>query len=188
MRFGVLDLETTDSAEDVGGWGYAYWMGISVGVLYDSQIDAYKPFCEGAVPKLLAHLVKLDAVVGYNTVKFDYTVLGGNLPFGCEFDFRRLKTVDLFQALLSVTGRFISLQAVASATLGKGKSSDGLEAIRMWNRGEFQELEEYCRVDVELTRDLYLHALQHGSLSYLDKSGGRHTVAIPGRLLEPVHA
>ncbi len=47
------------------------------------------------------------------------------------------------------------LDSVASATLGTGKSADGLQALEWWRLGEVDKIIEYCREDVRVTRDLY---------------------------------
>jgi DEAD/DEAH box helicase domain-containing protein len=66
----------------------------------------------------------------------------------------------------------VSLDSLASATLGTGKTGDGLQAIRLFRAGEIQKLSDYCLADVRLTRDLYEYGAQHGELYYL-KAGQR---------------
>ena len=47
------------------------------------------------------------------------------------------------------------LESVASATLGSGKSADGLQALQWWREGEIEKIAEYCTEDVRVTRDLF---------------------------------
>ncbi|GAH81408.1 unnamed protein product, partial [marine sediment metagenome] len=63
----------------------------------------------------------------------------------------------------------LSLDALASATLGAGKSADGLQAIRWWRQAKMQELFEYCQQDVEVTRQLYEFGRQNKYVQYRDR-------------------
>jgi len=65
----------------------------------------------------------------------------------------------------------MKLQDLASATLGKGKTGTGLDAYHFYKQGQLDKLTEYCLNDVRLTRDLYLHAREHGILKYPDLGG-----------------
>ena len=67
-----------------------------------------------------------------------------------------------------VLGRRIRLQSLAEATLGKGKSGDGMKAGQWWKEGKRDEVREYCIEDVRLTRALYEYALENGVLKYKD--------------------
>ena len=60
---------------------------------------------------------------------------------------------------------------LAQATLGAPKSADGLQAVRWWRQGRLEELERYCRRDVELTRDLFRFGQEKGYLLYQRKEG-----------------
>ncbi len=56
-KYGVFDIETRRSAQDVGGWHRADKMGISVAVLYDGKQDKFFSFEEHEIDKLLEHLL-----------------------------------------------------------------------------------------------------------------------------------
>ena len=163
LRYGVFDLETRKSAQQVGGWKNVKDMQVSVAVLYDSQDDHYYSYNGEQVDALIKHLQQLDLVVGFNIKRFDYKVLSGY----SDFNFDNLPTYDLFSAIGNRTG----LDKLASATLGTKKSAHGLQAVEWWEQSKLQELEEYCRQDVKITRDLFLHAQQGLPLQYCDKQG-----------------
>ncbi len=167
MRYGVLDLETRRSAKDVGGWGRADRMGISIGVLYDAGDDVYHAYEQDETPRLVEHLQALDLVVGFNVKRFDYSVLSGL----SDFRFATLPTLDLLELVHARLGYRLSLDGLASATLGAKKGADGLQALKWWKEGRIREITEYCRRDVELTRDLYLFAREHGHLLFTNKAG-----------------
>jgi DEAD/DEAH box helicase domain-containing protein len=56
-------------------------------------------------------------------------------------------------------------------TLGVEKSADGLQALDWWKAGRIREILDYCRKDVEITRDLYLFGRREGHLLFEDKTG-----------------
>ena len=73
----------------------------------------------------------------------------------------------------------------ASASLGTGKTADGLDALRWWQEhkksGEFaplRKIAEYCAFDVKVTKCVHEYALEHGLLKYDDKSGRIADVAV----------
>ena len=54
LRYGVFDLETRRSAEEVGGWHHAERMGLSCAVVCDAGQQAYLELLEDQVDELLA--------------------------------------------------------------------------------------------------------------------------------------
>ena len=69
-------------------------------------------------------------------------------------------------------GRRLKLDNVAEATLGRGKSGEGLKAMEWWKAGEVDKVRAYCLDDVVLTRELYDYAKKHKHLKYKDFFGG----------------
>ncbi len=166
IRFGVLDLETQRSAQEVGGWSHADRMGISCTVLYDSQKECYYEYLEAQTPQLIERLEKLDLVIGFNIKRFDYLVLRG-----CsDFDFNSLPTLDILEDVHRRLGFRLSLDNLASVTLGVQKSADGLQALRWWQEGRIREIIDYCRHDVEITKDLYLYGREKRYLLFKNKA------------------
>ncbi len=166
-HYGVLDLETQFSAEEVGGWHLASRMRVSCGVVYDSRVDQYVTYHENQVHGLIDHLQQFDIVVGFNIRRFDYRVLAGH----SDFDFDRLPTLDLLEIVRHQLGYRISLDHLARATLGASKCGSGLDALRWWRQKRIRELVEYCRQDVAITRDLYRYARNNGYLLFQDRNG-----------------
>jgi DEAD/DEAH box helicase domain-containing protein len=62
----------------------------------------------------------------------------------------------------------VSLDNFAHQTLGIGKSGDGLQALEWFNAGEVDKVVDYCRKDVEITRDLFQFGLENGHLLFKD--------------------
>ncbi len=173
IRFGVFDIETKYSAQEVGGWHKADKMGISCVVLYDSECDDYLEFMDDRIPELIQHLCKLDLVIGFNIRRFDYLVLSGY----SDFDFSRLNTLDILEKVHERLGYRLSLNHLANATLGIQKSADGLQALEWWKSGEIRKIIEYCKIDVQITRDLFLFGRDNGYLLFTNKAG--NAVRVP---------
>ena len=169
LAFCVFDLETQRLANEVGGWGNAHLMRVSVGVLYDSKKNEFQAFSEKEVPTLIKRLQEFDLVVGFNVKRFDYAVLGAYTPF----DLQRLPTLDLLQDVYQHLNFRLSLQSLAQATLDAGKSADGLLAVEWWRQGRIKELTAYCQQDVAITRDLFRFGQKEGHLIYQRKDGAK---------------
>lgn len=155
-RLLVFDLETQRSAQEVGGWDRADRMGMSLGVVYDFSTGRYTAYREDRVQELVQDLLAADLVVGFNVDGFDLKVLSGYSPFAV-----RVKTLDLLAEIRAQLGYGISLDHLAHQTLGRGKTAEGLQAIAWFRDGNWRDLEEYCRADVEITRDLLLFGLRY---------------------------
>lgn len=166
-RYGVLDIETRYSADEVGGWNRADRMGVSIACLYDSEDDAMHDYEQDQMDALVTHLQKFDKVIGFNHVKFDYAVLGGLHPY----PFRSLPNLDLLVEVNNRLGYRVKLDNIAQATLDVGKSADGLMALKWWKEGRLDLITEYCRQDVAVTRDVYLFGRENGHIFFTNKAG-----------------
>lgn len=166
-RYGVLDLETQRSAQEVGGWHQAQEMGISCAVLYDSYLEEYFIYLEENISGLIDHLQNLDLIVGFNIQRFDYKVLQGYSPF----PFDSLPTFDILKEIKNSLGYRLSLANLTTSTLGSNKSADGSQALRWWKQGKIKNIISYCRQDVALTKDLYVFGCQNNYLLFKNKAG-----------------
>jgi DEAD/DEAH box helicase domain-containing protein len=183
-RYGVLDLETRRSAEEVGGWTHSHRMGVSCAVLYESQADEYAVFWEEDMDELLARMARLDLVVGFNLLHFDYHVLKPYLPTAWQPP----ATLDILDEVHRTLGYRRSLAHLAGETLGAAKTADGLQALRWWHAGRYAELAAYCRQDVAITRDLYRFGCKHGYLLYRDAEDRQMQVPVDFvNSLDPPH-
>ncbi len=178
-RILVLDVETLRSAEEVGGWGKIREMGLALAVVFDSASGAFRTYHEGDAERLAIHLLSADLVVGFNLKRFDYEVLKAY----SDADFSKVRTVDMLEVIHERLGFRLSLGHLAEATLGAAKSADGLASLQWVREGRMDLVEEYCRKDVEITRDLYEFGRRHGYLIYLDRE--RRPVRCPVSWGEP---
>jgi DEAD/DEAH box helicase domain-containing protein len=173
LKFGVFDLETQRSAAEVGGWHRADRMGVSCGVIYDSQKDVFTEYTEDQILRLIVDLKQFELVVGFNVKRFDFLVLKGY----SDFDFTALNTLDILEDIHHFLGFRLSLAHVAQETLGVTKTGDGLQALQWWREGCIREIIDYCKMDVKLTRDLFLFGRQNGHLIFSNRD--RKQVRIP---------
>ncbi len=164
-RVVTFDLETQKSAADVGGWQNTHLMRVSVAVIFDSAENRFFSYTEEQVDALLKHLEKADLVVGFNIKRFDYSVLRAYTGK----DLKTLATFDILEDLYRRLGFRLGLDHLAAETLNQKKSGDGLQALEWFKKGEMEKLTEYCRHDVEITRDLFEYGLKNGHLIYRTK-------------------
>lgn len=156
-----LDTETQRLAEEVqGGWENIRAFGLSVAVTWDAA-NGYREWFEPEAGRLIGELSAFDRIVTYNGLRFDLPVLSA---YG---DVRELhkKSLDLLQDLRRRLGFRVSLQNLARATLGKGKTASGLEAVKWWRSGDpalRQRVVDYCRMDVEILREIVAHGRREG--------------------------
>ncbi len=173
----VFDIETRRSADEVGGWGNISKMGVACISAYRFPQNEWLDFTEETVQDAIELLKESDLVIGFNSIRFDYTVLTGY----SDFDFNSLPSYDIMGEIQKVLGHRLSLNAVGSATLGAKKTADGLQSLRWWKEGKLDKIIQYCRYDVEITRDLFYYLLENGYLLFERKGLGlvRAPVRIP---------
>src|SRR4030095_7614099 len=124
---------------------------------------------------LIEQLRRADLVVGFNVINFDYEVLMGytayDLPHLC-------RTLDLMVEIESKLGHRLGLDAVAAATLGVGKTGDGLDAIRWWRQGRLMDIAEYCCFDVKCTKLVHEYGSTNKKVLYDDRFRRGKSVAV----------
>jgi DEAD/DEAH box helicase domain-containing protein len=170
-----FDLETQKSAEDVGGWHKIREMQMSVGVTYSTARGEYRIYGEKQVNDLIEELRRADLVVGYNNLRFDFPVLQGHNEF---FDYEQIPTLDMLVEVQGSLQRRLSLDAIATATLGVEKTSEGLQAIRWYREGRLMEIAEYCCYDVKITRMVHEYGAVNKQLFYNDRFGRKQVVPV----------
>jgi len=161
----VFDVESQRSAQDVGGWKNIRDLGISVAVVYVTAEDSYRVYREAELAGLVDLLRNAPLIVGFNIIDFDYRVLSRYT----DFKLSMLPTCDLLADIHRQLGFRLKLDDVALSTLNTPKSADGLQAIQWYREGKWNELIEYCKQDVKVTRDLFEFGRQQGFVYFNDK-------------------
>jgi DEAD/DEAH box helicase domain-containing protein len=70
------------------------------------------------------------------------------------------------------------LDNIAQATLGIGKTGDGIDAIKWWREKRVIEIAEYCCFDVKVTRLVQEFGSANREIFYMDKFNRRQRIPI----------
>ena len=173
----VLDVETQYLSDEVpGGWNAVHKFRIALVVTWDQQ-NSLRVWYEDDAQRLLLEAEKFEPIVTFNGERFDFKVLSAYGPV----DVLYRKSKDMLTLLKTQLGFRVKLDSVAQATLGRGKIGSGTESVDWWRSGDpaqRQKVVEYCKKDVELTRDIYLFAREHGYLMIEDLKQNKRRVEV----------
>jgi uncharacterized protein YprB with RNaseH-like and TPR domain len=150
-------------------------MKVSVAVTYSTARGDYKIYTESEMHHLVDELTRADLVVGFNHIGFDYGVLQAYTIFDLV---EQTQNLDMLVEVEKILGHRVKLDSIASASLGQGKTADGLDALKWWQEhkrtGNFEPLikiAEYCAYDVKVTKAVHEYGIQHGFVRFEDRTG-----------------
>jgi DEAD/DEAH box helicase domain-containing protein len=175
MNYVFFDLETQNLFEDVGGRDHMDKLLVACAVTWSTEKNDFSVYWEKDVPALVAELKSATKVIGFNLRGFDYHVLQ---PYSPETRFVAVPTLDLLQDLQKILGFSISLDSIASATLGATKSADGVQSVQWFRAGELEKVAEYCKMDVDITRRVFEFGRDNGHIFYKSKLGSKLKVNV----------
>ncbi len=147
----VIDIETKNSFQDVGGRDNLKDLEVSVIGVYSYESDKYRAFDEHELDDFGKILQKTQLIVTFAGKRFDLPVMSKYF----DFDIRAIRHFDILEEIEEKYGRRIGLGILAEANIGAGKTGHGMEAVDLYARGEMEKLKSYCLNDVKLTRGLY---------------------------------
>lgn len=155
----VVDLETQNLVQDVGGWGHIDKLKISVACAFDSKTNSYLTFRENEISKL-NELCEERLIIGYNIRGFDLIILQA---YGLSLE--KLDVFDIMYDVQTLTRqKYLKLETIAQGTLNVGKSADGLMAVEWWKKGEMDKIIQYCQQDVQVTKDIFEYGRKNGNV------------------------
>ena len=163
MRAITFDIETRNTTTFRGRLD-ASGLELTVVGVHDSETGEYTSYLRDELNQLWPVLERADVLIGYNSDAFDIPILNRYYPG----DLSRIRSIDLMVEVQKVLGRRLRLDSLAQATLGRGKTGDGLKAVEWWEQGHFDKVREYCIEDVRLTRELFDYALKNKAVKYKD--------------------
>jgi DEAD/DEAH box helicase domain-containing protein len=169
----VLDIETQNTFEEVGGYNHDK-LKISVIGVYFYETDEYLCYEEHELSALWQRLERSGRIIGYNTKGFDYLVMNEYYAG----DFFHFPSLDILEEIEKALGFRLKLDHVAEATVGHGKSGHGLQAVEWWKKGEIEKIKTYCLDDVRVTKAVYEYGLKYGALAYQDRAGNRKAIPV----------
>jgi len=176
---GRMTCAVTQHGDDVRTWASASG---------EPGEKKYTVATEETVNELVEYLWECGAkgtrVVTFNGANFDFRVLLEHLTDDAMRE--RCTQIakahfDLHLSCIESGGHRMALNGLVLGTLGnQSKSGSGLDAIKWFNDGDYDNLFEYCKQDVLLLKLLWCHAADNGMLFYLPKRAGsaRKAVAI----------
>ncbi len=158
----IFDIETQKSFREVGN--DITKLGVSVVAAYDYGTGEVTAFVEQELPQLFKLFERSSLLIGYNSNSFDLAVLNGYYVG----DLYRLPHFDLLEDIRDKIGKRLPLDDLVQATLHEGKTGHGLHAIELYKQGKIDELTQYCKDDVRLTKGLFQFGVDHGYIYYPD--------------------
>lgn len=162
----VIDIETQNSFRDIGGYNPAK-LKISVAGMYDFASDIYKVFAEDELKELFTYMENASYVIGFNIRSFDLPVLSSYYVGKID----QFETLDLMSDIEKYLGHRLSLDELVKETINAAKTGHGLLAIEYFREGKVDQLKEYCRKDVELTKNLFEYGQKNGQVFYKSSTG-----------------
>ncbi|MFH1712029.1 MAG: ribonuclease H-like domain-containing protein [Patescibacteria group bacterium] len=169
----VLDIETQNTFNEVGGYNPEK-LRVSVVVAYFYETDTYEHYLEDELPQLFNKLEQGGRIIGYNSIGFDIPVLNHYYAG----DLMQVPQLDMLAKINASLGYRIKLDSVAAATIGTSKSAHGLLAVKWWKEGKVQEVIDYCKQDVKVTKEVYEFGKENGYILFDDRMGERRKVDI----------
>ena len=136
-----------------------------------SELIHLKVFLLNLLPVLHSifqlHVFSLELVIGFNNKRFDNLVLSAYTSRKLS----QLPSLDILEEITGQLGYRLSLDRLAEHTLGVNKTGDGLQALKWFEQGRLDVLKQYCRKDVEITRDIFFYGLRQHHLLFRNKAG-----------------
>jgi DEAD/DEAH box helicase domain-containing protein len=178
MNYVYFDLETQNLFQEVGGRDHIDKLLVACAVTWSTEKSDFAVYWEKDVPELIKELKSATKVIGFNLRGFDYLVLQ---PYTPETRFASVPTLDLLLDLQKLLGFSISLDSIASATLGTAKTADGIQSVEWFRNGELDKMVEYCKADVDITRRVFEFGRDNGFIFYKSKLGSKLKVNVKWR-------
>ncbi|MCH7882838.1 ribonuclease H-like domain-containing protein [Patescibacteria group bacterium] len=163
----VFDIETKKEFSEVGGRNFPQRLGVAVLAAYSYLKNDYVVFEEHELKEFERMLEKTGLLIGFNIKSFDIPVLQ---PY-VSLNLTQIPMLDLMDAVISGAGFRVSLDNLSRTTLGTSKSADGLTALEWFREGRVQDVKDYCRKDVEITKRLYEFGKEHGHVKFVSRRG-----------------
>jgi DEAD/DEAH box helicase domain-containing protein len=158
---------TTDNPADLGVSVVSVYKRILDSNFKESQGQMFS-FWEADFSQMWPLFSNADRIIGFNSLSFDVPAL---IPLS-PYDFKKLNHFDILDQIKKVLGFRLSLDAVASQSLGHSKSDIGTNAVLYWQQHSpesLEKLKKYCEMDVLVTRDVYDYVLANKFLKYKDR-------------------
>jgi DEAD/DEAH box helicase domain-containing protein len=169
----VLDIETANTFQDVGGYNHDK-LDISVIGVYFYETDEYRAYEVPELPELWPRLERSDRIIGYNIKGFDFPVMNRYY----SGNFLNFPSLDILEEIHKALGFRLKLDDVAASSVGHGKTGHGLQAVEWWRQGLKDKVKQYCLDDVRVTKEVYEYGLKYNALAFTDHFGARKGIPV----------
>ncbi len=170
-----FDIETQKLFNEIESQNPAD-LGISIVSVYKRTVNELQQeiagsmmsFWEDELSGMWQHFQNVHRIVGFNTLRFDIPALATAAPA----NFSKMPHLDIMKHVRDTLGHSLSLNVLATETLGAAKTDVGTNAVLYWKLHDAESLAKlkyYCEADVLLTRDLYDFGVKEKHLNYVDK-------------------
>ncbi|OQB10495.1 MAG: hypothetical protein BWY21_00254 [Parcubacteria group bacterium ADurb.Bin216] len=151
----------------------------AIAVVYDSDTKKFHTIWDEEVYELPEYFQDAQVIVGFNNYGFDNQILKDSRVFakGQWIDFSR-KSFDMYYYIYDKHKVRTKISDLSIPTLNSGKVVIELPPDELYNLGEFDTLEDYCRQDCNLTRGIYEYGLDNNSVYYEDRSKSIHMLDV----------
>ncbi|MBI3046117.1 MAG: ribonuclease H-like domain-containing protein [Candidatus Harrisonbacteria bacterium] len=156
----VIDIETKNTFQDVGGYQNLTDLLISFVGVYSYKQDAYLSFFEHELEDLKKLLQNAGLIIGFSINRFDLPILNKHL----NINLNAIDNIDILDDIEAKLGHRVGLDWLSQTNLKVGKSAHGLDAIKFYKEGRLEDLKNYCLQDVKITKDLYELGKKQGHL------------------------
>lgn len=172
--------ECIPGIEYCGGWTDYKGMGITVLAAYDYLEKRTHVYCQDNLHKFIELADQRQYRVSWNGMNFDDKVLGAS---GYIFnagkaitDYGYNQHYDILREVWAASGiprdkpftpklhGGFGMDAVAQASIGRGKTDDGALAPILWQQGEIGRVINYCIADTWITKLLLDQIIYLGEL------------------------
>lgn len=147
---------------------------MTVAVTWDED-NEFRTWYNADRLKLVDELLSFDYIIGFCIKTFDNPIIAAKN--GNAFLKLNEKSIDLMDAVHSKVGFPIKLQNLVSNTINDRKTGNGELAIKWWHEGKYEQVVEYCKQDVLVTRDLYYYGIEHGEVCY-EYMGAKRRISV----------
>tara|TARA_R110000751_G_scaffold269271_3_gene368946 strand:+ start:143 stop:736 length:594 start_codon:yes stop_codon:yes gene_type:complete len=180
-----IDIETGNTAADIGGWYNSHmwkvtcvttWDGSNGTVYMDNDIEMKEDINVKSLKQLKYdlddHFQKGGKLLGHNINAFDLPALRDSMDIYIVRKYledKENRCIDTSALVTKSSGKRVQLDNLVKCTLKSSKSANGLQAVKWWQEGEYTEIAKYCLMDSKLTYDLWQHGVNKGNVEYFDE-------------------
>ena len=137
------------------------------------KTEATKIYTEENINGLFNDLKDVELIVGHNLIRFDYRVLSYYAKNESLILDLEERTFDTMRRLQDLTGQWIGLEDLGKLNLGISKTLESKKIPEMWREGKHEEVIEYLKQDLKLTKGIFEHVNKHKQIQYTEKSYGK---------------